>query len=135
MNPGRRNSPLTEVRKFGLLFGAVGAVLGSYLLWRGNPLWPWAFAAGGAFALTGVVAPGLLRPLYRLWMKLAFALAWINTRVLLGLFFYLVMTPVGLVLRAMGKDLLDERIDRRAPSYWIRREATPFDAERYRRLF
>lgn len=126
---------MTEVRKFGLLFGALGALVGSYLLWKGNPLWPWAFGAGGGFALAGVVAPGLLRPVYRLWMKFAFALAWINTRILLGLFFYLVMTPVGLVLRMMGKDLLDDRIDRRARSYWIRREATPFDAERYRRLF
>ena len=126
---------MTEVRKFGLLFGLLGALAGAYLVWKGNALWPWAFAAGAVFALSGLFAPGVLRPVYTGWMKLAFVLAWVNTRLLLGLFFYLVMTPIGLLLRLFGKDLLNERIDRSAHSYWVRREAESFDAERYRRLF
>ena len=126
---------MTELRKFGLLFGIIGAVAGTYLAWKGSPFWPWVLGAAGCFALTGVVAPRLLRPIYAGWMKLAFVLAWINTRLLLGLFFYLVMTPIGLILRVMGKDLLDEGIDRAASSYWVRREAAPFNAEQYRRLF
>lgn len=126
---------MTEVRKFGLLFGLLGAIAGAYLVWKGNALWPWAFAAGAAFALSGLFAPDVLRPVYAGWMKLAFVLAWVNTRVLLGLFFYLVMTPIGVLLRLFGKDLLDEGIDRSAKSYWVRRETAPFDTERYQRLF
>ena len=126
---------MTELRKFGLLFGFIGAVAGTYLVWKESPYWPWVLGAAGCFALTGVVAPRLLRPIYGVWMKLAFVLAWINTRLLLGLFFYLVMTPIGLILRVMGKDLLDKRIDRARRSYWVRREAAPFNAEQYRRLF
>jgi hypothetical protein len=123
------------VKKFGLLFGLIGAAGAIYLAWTGSPHWPWAIGAAGFFALSGLFAPRILRPVYAVWMKLAFALGWINTRILLSLFFYLVMTPVGLFLRVMGKDLLDERIDRKARSYWVRRDPVPFDAERYRRLF
>ena len=68
-------------------------------------------------------------------MKFAHVLGWINTRLLLGLFFYLVMTPVALVLRLAGKDLLQQRLDRSAKSYWVKREPAPTDPERYERLF
>ena len=126
---------MTEVRKFGLLFGAIGIAVTIYLAWTGNQYWPWAIGFAGFFVLSGLFAPGVLRPVYVAWMRLAFVLGWINTRILLSLFFYLVMTPIGLLLRMMGKDLLDERIDREAHSYWVRRDAPPFDPEQYRRLF
>ena len=54
---------------------------------------------------------------------------------LLGLFFYLVMTPMGVIMRLGGKDFLHERIDRSAASYWIKREDKEFNRDRYRRLF
>jgi hypothetical protein len=76
-----------------------------------------------------------MKPVYTAWMLFAFVLGWINTRVLLGAFFYLVMTPLGLILRWTGKDLLDERIDRSAASYWIKRERKPFDRKRLERMF
>jgi hypothetical protein len=68
-------------------------------------------------------------------MKFAALLAWVNTRLILGLFFYLVLTPVGVILRLMGKDLLDEKIDRSASSYWIKRDQAITDRSRYERLF
>ena len=68
-------------------------------------------------------------------MKFAHALGWINTRLLLGLFFYLVLTPAALILRLLGKDLLHQQVDRSAPSYWIKREPVQLDPERYERLF
>ena len=126
---------MTEVKRFGYLFGALGALLGAYLAWKGNSLWPWSVAAAFVFAVSGAFAPRLLRPVYAAWMKFAFVLGWVNTRVLLSVFFYLVMTPLGTVLRLFGKDLLGERIDRTASSYWIPRQETPFDPQQYRRLF
>ena len=124
-----------EVRKFGILFTGVCAVGVAYLLYKGNPSWQW-FAAGGAFFLiTGLFLVPVLRPVYIGWMKFAQVLGWINTRILLGVFFYLVLTPIGVLLRLFGKDLLEERIDRSAKTYWIRRESQPFDPKRYERLF
>jgi hypothetical protein len=68
-------------------------------------------------------------------MKFAFALAWVNTRLILGVFFYLVLTPSGLVMRLLGKDPLRRRIERSAKSYWIRKEPVLFDKSRYENLF
>ena len=126
---------MTEVRKFGLMFAAIGAAAAGYLAYKGSSLWPW-FGGGGAFFLiTGLLAEPVLRPVHAGWMKFAHVLGWINTRLLLGLFFYLVMTPVALVLRLAGKDLLQQRLDRSAKSYWVKREPAPTDPERYERLF
>jgi hypothetical protein len=68
-------------------------------------------------------------------MKFAFVLGWINTRILLGIFFYLILTPIGLIMRISGKDLIDQKIDKGAKSYWKKRERVPFDPAQYERLF
>jgi len=124
-----------NVRNFGFLFGGLLLALALYMFVRGKEGWAWAAVAALAFAAGGVAGYPLLKPVYRVWMLFAFALGWINTRVILGVFFYLVMTPLGVILRLSGKDLLDESIDKRAASYWIRRERAPFDRKRLERLF
>jgi carbamoyltransferase len=58
-----------------------------------------------------------------------------NTRLLLGAFFYLILTPIGLVMRLAGKDYLEKQIDRSATTYWIKREPVPMDQKRYENLF
>ena len=129
------DSSRPKVRNFGFLFGALCLALSAYYYFKGGPAWPWLLALAAAFVLAGLFASPVLRPLYVAWMLFAFVLGWINTRILLGVFFYVVMTPVGVVLRLTGKDLLDRRLDRSAKSYWIRRGGEPFDRSRYERLF
>lgn len=143
MQGGKRSSNLTdkisatdkEVGKFGLMFGGIASALCGYMLYRGSGHWPWAAGSAAFFFLTGLFLRPALRPVYIGWMKFAFVLGWVNTRLLLGIFFYLVLTPIGLFLRITGKDLLDRRIDRSAKSYWIKRGSDPVDKSRYERLF
>ena len=124
-----------NVRNFGLLFGALCFILSGFLLVKGNAGWVWGAGGGLFFLITGLFAFPVLKPVYASWMLFAFVLGWINTRLLLGAFFYLVLTPIGLLLRLMGKDLLDEALDRNAGSYWKKRERRPFEKGRYERLF
>ena len=140
---GGRSSPLTEpnvygsgeLRKFGLLFAGVGAVLASVVWWK-DVAWWWIPALGaGLFALSGLLAPSLLRPVYRPWMAFAGFLGWLNTKILLTLFFALVITPVGLVLRLFRRDLLEQRMGTSAESYWKQREDTVTDKSRFENLF
>ena len=130
IDPSRKN-----VRKFGILFAVLGAAFAGYLVFRGNPHWFFALAAGLVFLLAGLLAYPVLKPVYIGWMAFASVLAWINTRILLGLFFYLILTPIGLLMRVAKKDRLGERFDRTEKSYWIRREHEEFDRTRYERLF
>jgi hypothetical protein len=129
------NATPRELKKFGIMFGAVCLVLAAYAFFKGSAHWQW-FAGGAAFfLLTGLFGHAILRPLYIGWMKFAFVLGWINTRVLLGLFFYGVVTPIGVAMRLFGKDLLDQKINRSAATYWIRREKGASDPKRCERMF
>ncbi len=125
----------TDVRKFGLLFAALGVLVGAYMAWKGSGrLWI-PFGLAGIFLVTGCAIPRMLRPFYAAWMRFASILAWVNTRVLLSVFFLLVLTPIGLVMRLMRKDLLDKKIDHPAKSYWVKRAPGAKGHKNYEHLF
>jgi multisubunit Na+/H+ antiporter MnhG subunit len=124
-----------EIKKFGILFTIVFLLLASYLAWKGHGVWPWFLGGAAFFLVTGFFFHSLLRPVYIGWMKFAFVLGWINTRLILGIFFYLVLTPVGLFMRLIGRDALHRKFDRKATTYWVKREPAEFKRERYEQLF
>ena len=129
-DPGKQ-----EVKKFGILFAAICAAVALYLLFNESSAWVWFGLGVVFFAVTGLFAHPVLRPVHLVWMKFAFALGWVNTRILLGVFFYLIITPVGLFMRLVGKDILDTKIDRSAKTYWKRRDRVPFDPKRMEHQF
>ncbi|HSE96487.1 MAG TPA: SxtJ family membrane protein [Methylomirabilota bacterium] len=103
-------SPAREERGFGLALGTVGALVAAHALWRGRG--PVALGAGvlaGVLLGAALVAPAILRWPRRGWMRLAHALGWVNTRILLSVVFFLIVTPVGVVLRLCGWDPLGRR--------------------------
>jgi hypothetical protein len=96
-----------QLRSFGLLVGGIFGLIGLWpVVWRQQGPHQWAVALAVLLIGPALVAPGILGPAYRLWMKLAEVLAWINTRILLGVVFYLVVTPIGLVMRLLKHDPL-----------------------------
>lgn len=125
----------SDVRKFGLLFAALAALAGVYALWKGSAAWVWLAGAAGLFLVSGLAAYPVLRPVYIGWMMFAQVLAWVNTRILLALFFYLVITPAGLVMRLLRKDPMHRRPDARSATYWVKRAPEEFDPNRYENLF
>ena len=124
-----------EVRKFGITFMILMLILTALSLYKGTAGWVWFLAAAGFFLLTGLFLQPVLRPIYIGWMSFAFALGWVNTRLILCLAFYLVFAPAGLFFRLFRKDILGLRFDKAAPTYWVKRERTAVDKERYKRLF
>ncbi len=124
-----------RVRSFGILFSVLALGIAAYSYWKSGSAWPWFAGASAAFLITGLFLRPVLRPLYVLWMRFAFILAWVNTRLILGVFFYGILTPVGAILRLQGKDPLTRRLDRSASTYWVKRQQEPFNAKRYERLF
>ncbi len=123
-----------EIRTTWIGFTVIFAVIGSLLLYKGGSAYPYFYGASVFFAIFAAVAPLKLLPLYRLWVKFAMALAWFNTRLLLGIVFYLIITPTGLLMRLLGKDLLDIKIDKNADTYWKKREEQP-DLPSYEKQF
>ncbi|MBP1691437.1 MAG: hypothetical protein H6Q32_789 [Bacteroidetes bacterium] len=124
-----------ELRKFGITFFVILGAVSAYLWFQQHGFWPWCAGGGIFFLAAGLLIPQLLRPIFRVWMKFAFVLAWINTRLILGVFFYLILTPTGLLMRLFGKELLDVRFDRAGTSYWKKRDHAGFDRKRSERQF
>ena len=108
-------------RTFGLVFAAVFSLIAAWRWWKAAPLVEWWLAGAVVFAVVALLAPGILGPLNRAWVKLGLLMFHVVNPIVLGVLFYLVFLPIGLLLRGSGKDLLRLRFDSAADSYWINR--------------
>lgn len=129
------NSGKAELRKFGLTVGAALAVPGGIFFWLGKPFYPYLLYPGIALILLGLLIPGILKPSQRLWMAFAVIMGWLMSRVILILLYYLVLTPVALIARVVGKRFLELKWDRSQNSYWNYREKQPADKSGYEKQF
>jgi hypothetical protein len=101
--------------------GAVFLIVALLPLLRGRPVRWWSLPVGAAFLLGALLFPRILGPLNRLWLTLGLALHAVVGPVIMGLLFYSTVTPMGIVMRWLGKDLLRLRLDTSARTYWIER--------------
>jgi hypothetical protein len=124
-----------ELRRFGLTVGTAFAVLGAVSWWRGHetpPLVLWTLA--GLLILPGLVVPAALGPVQRGWMRFALVVGEVNSRIILTVVFYLIVFPVGFVLRRF-RDPLDRSLAQAGESSWMKRSSVPVDRARYERQF
>jgi Saxitoxin biosynthesis operon protein SxtJ len=110
----------TELRQFGLVVGGVFTAIGLWpLVFRGEPLRLWATGIGGLLIVCGGILPSVLAPIHKGWMWVGHILGWINTRILLGIVFYGLVTPIGMVVRLMGKDTMRQGFDESRTTYRV----------------
>ena len=122
-----------QERHFGYLFAFVFSLIAFWPPWVLHaPNYYW-LAGAGAWLAAALLFPRALAPLYRGWMKFGHVLGWINARIILGVVYFVVVTPIGLLLRLFGKDVLRMRM-RPAGSYWVKRDA-PIDPQSLRNQF
>jgi Saxitoxin biosynthesis operon protein SxtJ len=123
-------------KEFGLIVGAVFSLLGVWWLYRGKflPL-PYFFElVGWTLIFLGLFVPRLLSTPRKIWMKLAEGMAFVSSRIILALIFFLVLTPIGLVKRATGWDPLERRAGSR-DSFWIPYSPRQRDPRHYEKMF
>lgn len=108
-------------RAFGIVFVAVLALVSAWPLLFGNPWRWWAGIAAAVLLTITLAAPQLLAPFNRAWTKLGLLMHAVVNPLVMGFMFFAVITPIGLLMRALGKDLLRLKRDRHAASYWIER--------------
>jgi hypothetical protein len=109
-----------EGRKFAFTVGAAFLVLAAIVVWRGHVTVATVFATLGAtLGLAGVIVPGKLGPVYRGWMKFGLALSKVTTPIFMGIVYFGVLGPTGLIRRAMGKNAV---LRPRGETYWVGRD-------------
>ena len=125
-----------KIRQFAFAVSTVLAIVSHVRLWRGHdPHFGIFLGIAGALALAAIFVPRVLRPVYRGWMVVARGLLWFNTRLLLSIIFFLVVTPIALAFRAARRDPLERALDAGAASYWKKRPQAPPAGIRLRRQF
>jgi hypothetical protein len=124
-----------DLRKFGLTVGIVLLAIASLLYWKGKENYTAFEIIGGFLVVVSILFPIILRPLNKIWMTLAILMGWIMTRVILIVIFFIVLTPLGLIARLIGKDFLDLKIDKEKNSYWEVRDKKGEAAVDYERQF
>lgn len=108
-------------RSFGIVFAVVFAAIGAYQLWFGASQGAWWLVGAAVFLVLAFVWTAPLKPLNFIWFKLSMLLYAVVNPIVLGVMFYATVVPIGLLMRALGKDLLRLRIDPDAATYWIPR--------------
>ena len=116
----------TPLRSFGFLIGGLLTGIGIWpvVFHHGEPRL-WALIPAAVFVAQALLVPMSLSPVYRLWMKFGHALGWVNTRIILAILFYAVVTPMGWMMRVFGTDPMRRRFDSRVETYRETRVARP----------
>jgi len=115
-----------ELRTFGLIVGGIFLILGLWpALWRGEEPRLWALIPGILLVFLGISLPGSLKRAQQVWMVIGHVLGWINTRIILGIVFYGLITPMGLVMRLFGWDSMRRTLVPRADTYRVVRQPRP----------
>ena len=112
----------SDLRKFGLIMGAmIALIFGLLFPWIADKTlenWPrWPFITMVVFWALALLFPESLRRVNELWLKVGNVLGWINSRIILGVMFYLLIFPIGLLLKLFGKDSMNRKLDKGTDSY------------------
>jgi hypothetical protein len=132
---GKAQVTNSQARKTALLVGSVLLAIAAWNYHRGRMMIVEVFGIIGALLIVaGLFVPFAARAFHIGWMRLAHALGWLNSRVLLTILFYLVFAPYGFVSRLFGRDPLRRR-KRAGDTYWTTRQTTRQTREQFERLF
>ena len=105
-------------RSFGIVFFVVFLIIATYPLINGDELRLWSLIISIVFLFLGLLNSKILNPLNKLWFKFGIFLGKIISPLVMGIIFFLVVTPIGLLMRLLNKDLLNLRFNNNG-SYWI----------------
>ena len=114
---------ISSNRSFGLLFFVVFLIVSLWPLTHEGSIRIWSVIISAVFLILGLINSRLLTPLNVFWFKFGMILGAIISPIVMGIVFFLVVTPTGFILRIMGKDLLNKKYDKEKETYWIKRNA------------
>ena len=109
---------LSSNRSFGVVFFIVFLLIGLYPLLKGNDLRIWSLIISFIFLALGLINSRILTPLNRLWFKFGLLLGKFISPLIMGIIFFIVVTPIGIIMRLLKKDLLNLKFNKKE-TYWI----------------
>ena len=133
---GQRNDVnVGSERTFGIVFAVVFVLIGAFPLIGGHAPRLWALGVGVIFLIAAFAFPAALRPFNIVWYRFGMLLHKIVNPLVMGLLFFITVTPIALIMRLVGKDPLNRQFDPNVSSYWVEREPDDLQPETMRRQF
>lgn len=125
-----------DLKMFGWMLLAFVVLLGGLVWWKFEAALAarWVWGVGGALWVVYTAAPGARKPIYLGWMYGAFPIGWVISHVILAVVFYLVITPIGLVMKLAGYDPMQRKFEPTAKTYWLPRKQVA-DVRQYFRQY
>ena len=124
-----------DIRIFGITMGIILLIIAAFLFLKEKDSFQLFIYIAGSFISLGFLIPIILKPIYLVWMIFAVILGWFMTRVIISLLYYIIITPIGLFLRIIGKDLLDLKEQKNKKSYWNIRNSEDEQNQNYEKQF
>ena len=125
---------IKDLKSFGFTMGVILSMISAALFYYNNNIFQTIAILSSVFIGFGVLLPIVLRPIYMVWMIFALIFGWIMTRVILGIVFYFIITPIGLLTRLLGEDFLGLRITN-SNSFWNQRNSADEMNQDYEKQF
>ena len=116
---------ISSNRSFGLVFFFVFLIISLWPLINENQIRIWAIVVAVIFLILGIIDSKLLTPLNKVWFKFGILLGAMVAPFIMAVIFFLVVTPIGLFMKIIGKDLLSIKYDKNKKSYWVKRHKQP----------
>ena len=110
---------LPSNRNFGLVFFVFFLIIGLWPLLGTNEIRYWSIFFSIIFFLLGIINSKLLNPLNKIWFNFGILLGKVISPLIMGIIFFLVVTPIGVIMRVIGKDILSLKYNKKNKSYWI----------------
>ena len=115
---------MSSNRSFALVFFFVFLIMGLWPLMREELPRIWLLIISIFFLVLGIINSKLLTPLNKIWFKIGIFLGNLVAPIIMGIIFFIVVTPIGLIMKLIGKDLLQKKYDKKKKSYWIKRDGS-----------
>jgi hypothetical protein len=108
------------------MIGGIFLLIGLWpFVWRQEAVRIWAVVPGSLLAIAGLVMPGILKHVYQGWMWVGHVMGWVNTRIILGVLFYGIVTPMGLIMKMTGHDPMRRSYEPESLTYRVIRQPRP----------
>jgi len=125
----------SDIRKFGITIGIILLIIAGFLFYQEKDSFRILVGVATALIVSGIIIPIILKPLYLIWMIITTILGWFMTRLILSLIFFVIVSPIGLVSRLLGKDYLSLNKDDSIKSYWNYRDRDKEKNQDYEKQF
>lgn len=133
--PKQRNE-IKDLKQFGSALAAILLVFGVINFLKGRiGFYPWFFGLSVVTILLVLVAPKCIKPIFIVFSKIGHAIGWVNSRIILALIYSIFVTPIAIVMKVIGRDPLNRKIDKKETSHWIKHATVKATKENLEKQF